>query len=208
MKIPKRWLKYKPIGQQIPETRFICFKTPLELSQPQLNSIKTDNQLTPDLLLKLVPNLGLIIDLAGNRRYDPKFFIEKGIEHSSIPVQGGILAPERKHDEFAKAVSTFLTQNNTKLIGVHCTHGLNRTGLLLCTYLVLNCKFSPCKALEHFETARGHKIERPNYKEAIYRVSITAPNIAKATSNLRLPLKDEVTRPDKLGNNLVSFYVI
>lgn len=160
--------------------------------------MKIDNQFTPDQLLKLVPNLGLIIDLAGTRRYDPNFFIEKGIEYSSIPVPGQLLASRQKHDEFANTVSTFLSQNNTKLIGVHCTHGLNRTGLLLCTYLVEKCKFSARDAREYFEKARGHKMERPTYVEYI-----TFAEIRRS----RLPLEVEITHPDKLGK-LVSFPVI
>lgn len=35
-----------------------------------------------------------------------------------------------------------------KLIGVHCTHGCNRTGLMICTYLVSNSNFSAEKAIE------------------------------------------------------------
>lgn len=198
MKIPKRWLNYTPIGQQIPSTRFICFKAPLELSQPQLDTIKLDNQLTPDLLLEHVPNLGLIIDLTeATKFYNPDFFIEKGIEHRKIRIRGKILVPRKKHEEFAKAVTKFLLQNSTKLIGVHCTHGCNRTGLLLCTFLVEHCKFSPGQAIEYFETARGHNIERSNYVQAINdlssNVSNMQPNIA--SSNWRIKLKDEGTSP-------------
>lgn len=201
-KIPRRWQKYTPIGKQIPGTRFICFKAPLQLSQPQQDTIEIDNQLTPDLLLELVPNLGLVIDLTDAKYYNPDLIIEKGIEHRKIPIHGKKVAKREKQNEFANAVTKFLSQNNTKLIGVHCTHGCNRTGLLVCTFLVLNCKFSPSQAIECFETARGHHIERSNYVEAIYNssstVSIAQSNIA--SSNWRITLKDEVTSPVFSGN--------
>lgn len=31
MKLPDRWLDYKPVGEVIPGTRFICFKVPLRV---------------------------------------------------------------------------------------------------------------------------------------------------------------------------------
>lgn len=185
MKIPERWLKYTPIGKQIPGTQFICFKVPLPLNLTQQNTIELENQLTPSRLLELEPNLGLIIDLTSTEYYDRDFFVEKGIEHRQIKIRGQRLATQRKHNDFANIVTEFLsTNNNTKLIGVHCTHGCNRTGLLLCTFLVQMCKFSPSQALEYFETARGHKIERTNYVDAINNltstVSNTKPNIASS----------------------------
>jgi hypothetical protein len=33
------------------------------------------------------------------------------------------------------------------LIGVHCTHGLNRTGYLICKYMVLRMKIDPQEAI-------------------------------------------------------------
>lgn len=34
-----------------------------------------------------------------------------------------------------------------KLIGVHCTHGLNRTGFLMCRYMIEEMKMSPLDAI-------------------------------------------------------------
>lgn len=73
-----------------------------------------------------------------------------------------------------------------KLIGVHCTHGLNRTGFLVCRYMIEEMKMTADEAIScnsHlnvffyflfiyeiaifffsvFEDARGHKIKRENY---------------------------------------------
>nr|XP_058917986.1 RNA/RNP complex-1-interacting phosphatase-like [Kogia breviceps] len=50
--------------------------------------------------------------------------------------------------------------DNDRLIGVHCTHGLNRTGYLICRYLIdvegmwpddaIEFDLLPCKGLERF----------------------------------------------------------
>ncbi|XP_047378888.1 RNA/RNP complex-1-interacting phosphatase isoform X3 [Sciurus carolinensis] len=69
--------------------------------------------------------------------------------------------------KFKSAVSGFLKENkdNDKLIGVHCTHGLNRTGYLICRYLIDVEGMRPDDAIELFNRCRGHCIERQNYIE-------------------------------------------
>lgn len=52
-----------------------------------------------------------------------------------------------------------------KIIGVHCTHGVNRTGFMICDYLVHDLKMHPLEAIQRFEAARNHKIERQNYRD-------------------------------------------
>ena len=37
--------------------------------------------------------------------------------------------------EFINCVDTFIRQHPTEIIGVHCTHGFNQTGFLICAYL-------------------------------------------------------------------------
>lgn len=69
------------------------------------------------------------------------------------------------------------------LIGVHCTHGINRTGYLIARYLIDQCDWSSHAALdgEHlpyprrlismfaaFEKARGYPIERGNYVQSLH----------------------------------------
>lgn len=170
MSIPKGWLDYTPFGKKIVGTRFICFKVPLTTN---LNAVEPENQLTPDQLIEKIPNLGLIIDLTDTYRYyNPTIFVERGIEHKKIKIAGHVLPPQQKHIEFGETVTDFLTRNadNDKLIGVHCTHGCNRTGLMLCMFLVDHCEQSSRKALKAFQLARGHELSRANYVQAIHRL--------------------------------------
>ncbi|CAD7675479.1 unnamed protein product [Nyctereutes procyonoides] len=55
-------------------------------------------------------------------------------------------------------VNEFLKENtdNDKLIGVHCTHGLNRTGYLICRYLI-------------DVQGAAHCLERQNYTEDLQK---------------------------------------
>ncbi|NXH42561.1 DUS11 phosphatase, partial [Dicaeum eximium] len=72
---------------------------------------------------------------------------------------------------FKYFVKKFLAANkdNDKLIGVHCTHGLNRTGYLVCRYLIDVEGMEPNAAIELFNKSRGHPIERTNYIQDLQR---------------------------------------
>ena len=63
------------------------------------------------------------------------------------------------------------------LIGVHCTHGVNRTGYLICRYLIEKLDWDPQKAIDskiiNFETVsilNGKGIHAvSDYKERSYK---------------------------------------
>jgi len=46
------------------------------------------------------------------------------------------------------------------LVAVHCTHGLNRTGYLICRYLIQMCGVEPREAVTRFNEARGFPMRR------------------------------------------------
>uniref|UniRef100_M3ZBQ6 Tyrosine specific protein phosphatases domain-containing protein n=1 Tax=Nomascus leucogenys TaxID=61853 RepID=M3ZBQ6_NOMLE len=92
-----------------------------------------------------------------------------------VPLQKSFekkLAPEELPDDetifkFKHAVNGFLKENkdNDKLIGVHRTHGLNRTGYLICRYLIDVEGVRPDDAFilsSVFNRCRGHCLERQN----------------------------------------------
>ena len=51
-------------------------------------------------------------------------------------------------DECYKAVQDGHTDISDALIGVHCTHGVNRTGYLICRYLIEKMDWDPQKAID------------------------------------------------------------
>ncbi|XP_023305934.2 RNA/RNP complex-1-interacting phosphatase [Lucilia cuprina] len=169
--IPDRWKDYKPVGEKIEGTRFIAFKVPLK--EHISKNVNSDIRLDGNILLKMVPNLGLIIDLTNtNRYYDPKFFEKEGVEHKKLMTPGHDTPPNHIVKRFNKIVKDFMENNsdNDKLIGVHCTHGVNRTGYLICNYMISQMTIEPNEAMDRFSNARGHKIERNNYIEALHKL--------------------------------------
>lgn len=66
---------------------------------------------------------------------------------------------------------TFLDKNSNSddVIGVHCTHGLNRAGYVVCRYLIECRGYTPERAIKAFNQARGHNMERENYLEDLQK---------------------------------------
>ncbi|XP_032366632.1 RNA/RNP complex-1-interacting phosphatase isoform X2 [Etheostoma spectabile] len=171
--VPDRWLDYISVGKRIPGTRFIAFKVPLKQSLNRklpcsevfgpwelLDALSTEQQ-----------RLGLIIDLTFTTRYytlqdvpDSLLFVKILTAGHEVPGDDTILS-------FKRAVRRFLRENadNDELIGVHCTHGLNRTGYLICRYLIDVDGMDPKEAVELFNASRGHAVERQNYLEDLQR---------------------------------------
>ena len=52
---------------------------------------------------------------------------------------------------FFAEVDKTLEKNPDALIGIHCIHGINRTGYLICRYLIEKRGFQPQEAIDTFE---------------------------------------------------------
>lgn len=211
-KIPDRWLDYSPIGSVVPGTRFIPFKTPLKEEICKRHFRTTDEWFTPAILRERIPKLQLVIDLTfTDRYYNATEFSDYGIQHVKIKCPGGgqMIPPSYIFKRFNNAITEFLRSNSVNedtLIGVHCTHGLNRTGYFICRYLVEHCKWTPEQSVKAFEIARGHKIEREVYLREINqrfsgqsetypnKQSRTYSNAVSGSTNFDLP---STTRPGR-----------
>lgn len=170
--IPDRWLKYKAVGKRIRGTRFIAFKVPLKQalnSQLSYSEVFGHWELL-DELKKQQQELGLIIDLTFTTRYYNLHDLPQSLTFTKIFTAGHEIPSDETILSFKRAVRRFLRDNddNDKLIGVHCTHGLNRTGYLICRYLIDVDGMEPKEAVRLFNVARGHNIERQNYLKDLH----------------------------------------
>ncbi|XP_006877762.1 PREDICTED: RNA/RNP complex-1-interacting phosphatase [Chrysochloris asiatica] len=171
--IPERWKDYCPVGQRMPGTRFIAFKVPLRKSFE--GNLAPEECFSPlDLFNKIQEQneeLGLIIDLTYTQRYYNQEDLPETIPYLKLFTVGHQVPDDDTIYKFKCAVNGFLRENadNDKLIGVHCTHGLNRTGYLICRYLIDVEGMRPDDAIELFNRCRGHCIERNNYIEDLLK---------------------------------------
>lgn len=161
--VPDRWEDYSNIGKVVEGTTFIPFKVPLnEVLLKQVGDGVESWGLK--LLLETVPQLGLVVDLTNTSRYYKAKQLEgMGVKYCKIFTKGHEVPDKGVVDKFYKALEGM----EGKMVGVHCTHGLNRTGYLICRYMVEKMGLDPGEAIQAFDVARGHKQERENYLEHI-----------------------------------------
>ncbi|XP_059485214.1 RNA/RNP complex-1-interacting phosphatase [Neocloeon triangulifer] len=164
MPIPKRWLQYTKFGKQIPGTRFVALKCPLR--KTICANLPEDLRFTPEIFLSELPSVAMLIDLTNTSRYYAPQELS-GVSHVKVMCPGQQVPPAGVVNTFFDAVDSFLRSPKEGLIGVHCTHGVNRTGFLICKYLVSRMGFSPEQAVRVFNESRGHQMERKEYFKAL-----------------------------------------
>ncbi|XP_309494.4 RNA/RNP complex-1-interacting phosphatase isoform X2 [Anopheles gambiae] len=167
--VPDRWYNYSCHGKVLID-RFIALKVPLS---QRIHSVQYDRRFTPEHVIEKLP-IGMLIDLTNTMRYyDPKQFTASGIEHVKLNVPGQVVPPVRIVDRFIEIVKSYLNdpESEGKLIGVHCTHGLNRTGYLICAYMILQLGYDPNEAIRLFNAKRGHRMERDKYLESLRQMA-------------------------------------
>jgi len=163
-KVPEGWDEVSPVGEQVAGTPFICFKTPLKPSFRRSWGIED--------LLGACPQLAMIIDLTHtDRYYSPAELQERGIDHFKLTVGGGGKLPaENVVANFFSKVDEFMqNRQEGQILGVHCTHGLNRTGYLVCCYLIDRLGLSSDKAIAEFDRSRGESQARQHFLAALRR---------------------------------------
>lgn len=179
--IPDRWIQYKACGNIIEGTRFICFKVPLRKNVQAGNRDIKEVWDIPALLHK-IPKLGAVIDLTNTAKYyNPGELQSAGVLHKKILMPGRILPPENKVAEFTNTVDEFLGKDGECLVGIHCTHGLNRTGYMVCRYMRDSLGIPAKDAIKKFEKARGYQIERGNYIADLLGTPPPEPDLGRDT---------------------------
>ena len=180
-RIPDRWKEYSNMGQRIPGTRFIAFKVPLKDSILQ-NLAADEGHFNTRTVMDHISSLGMVIDLTNtDRYYNPKDFTDNRIRHYKVKTAGQVIPNYSVFKRFCHLVENFIEANkdNDKLIGVHCTHGLNRTGYLICRYMIQQLGVAPDQAITDFNSARGYSMEREPYLEDLRKGSWPAVTIHK-----------------------------
>uniref|UniRef100_A0A8C6YFK4 RNA/RNP complex-1-interacting phosphatase n=1 Tax=Naja naja TaxID=35670 RepID=A0A8C6YFK4_NAJNA len=203
--IPDGWRNVSSVGQPIPGTRFIAFKVPLKLA---INQRLTPTQrFTPKDLIAAVKafntELGLIIDLTYTTRYYGIKDLPKSMEYKKLFTIGLEVPDDPTILQFKKWVRKFLWENadNEKLIGVHCTNGINRTGYLICRYLIDVEGWDPETAIQAFGDARGHHIDGHIYLTDLK----TQPMRSNLGMNMWDADGDIVPPPDDIDGHMDRF---
>ena len=156
--IPDRWLHCPRKAFSVIADLFLAFKTPLD---SKFDSQVGDEFLFhPDMVFTSAKNMkckiGLWVDLTNTSRFYDKALVEKqGCRYVKINCRGhGETPSEEAVKTFISICETFARNNPLLKIGVHCTHGFNRTGFLITSYLVSILDWSVEAAVSEFAKTR------------------------------------------------------
>uniref|UniRef100_UPI0037E8D94D mRNA-capping enzyme n=1 Tax=Semicossyphus pulcher TaxID=241346 RepID=UPI0037E8D94D len=169
---PPRWRNCPRRGQPV-EGKFLPMKT--MLGPRYDDQVAEENRFHPSMLSNYLKSLkvkmGLLVDLTNTTRFYDRNEIEKdGVKYVKLQCKGHGECPSKETTTmFIRLCEHFIEKNPTELIGVHCTHGFNRTGFLICAYLVEKMDWSVEAAVAAFSQARAPGIYKGDYLKELFR---------------------------------------
>eukprot|EP01060_Flectonema_neradi_P009479 TRINITY_DN16744_c0_g1_i1.p1 TRINITY_DN16744_c0_g1~~TRINITY_DN16744_c0_g1_i1.p1 ORF type:complete len:386 (+),score=37.35 TRINITY_DN16744_c0_g1_i1:116-1273(+) len=174
--LPKKWIDLDNCGKLIEGTPFVPMKVPLDSRYDVCfddNTKKSRFELieTLDNIKNTYGrNISAIIDFTNTDRfYDKSLVTRRGITHIKISIVGHSVLPSAGDvNAFITNVDNILDANPDDLIIVHCTHGYNRTGYMICSYMCDKMKMSPADSIEAFRTHRFPGIYKACYLDALH----------------------------------------
>jgi hypothetical protein len=107
-----------------------------------------------------------IIDLTDTNRYYKGSDVPKNVSYNKLNIQGQQIPPQIKIQKFIDLINKY--QDKKGYIAVHCTHGLNRTGFLVVSYMIQQLKMSMTDAISAFNIARPPGLHKIDYIRALY----------------------------------------
>jgi len=157
-------------------SRFVPIRVPLDDKYAHHFQRDAAQQWSPRLFLEeqAVRSLDvrLVIDLTNTFKYydGAAEFRGSGVEYVKLKIEGFHAPPhDRDVARFTEIVDAFLAREPAGTVAVHCTHGLNRTGYLVVTYMVQRLGCSVTEALAAFSDARPPGLIKHMYVEDLYR---------------------------------------
>eukprot|EP00040_Diaphanoeca_grandis_P005486 m.33025 g.33025 ORF g.33025 m.33025 type:complete len:719 (-) comp16747_c0_seq1:423-2579(-) len=169
-RVPDRWHFCPRKGNSIVWTDedkkegFLPFKAPLDERYDAV--VQPGERWDPPMLTAIASlrNIGLVIDLTKSYRYyDAANLSEQAsLEVVRLECEGHEGAPtEEQSNRFIETCEKYWKEHPGTVIGVHCTHGFNRTGFMICSYL---SKFQSIEqAIFNFSEARPPGIYKEEY---------------------------------------------
>lgn len=171
--LPPRWLKCPRKSASLVGSRFLAFKTPLD--ERYDDQIPPEHRFNPDMLFSSMKahkvKIGLVIDLTNTERFYDKAIIERNeCKYVKLACKGHGEAPSPENVQlFVHICKQFIQKNPLEIIGVHCTHGFNRSGFLISAFLIEEHDWSVDMAVNEFVKAREPGIYKGDYLREIYK---------------------------------------
>ncbi|CAH1117442.1 unnamed protein product [Phaedon cochleariae] len=185
-KVPDGWIGCPQNGNYLIAGKFMALKTPL-CDRFENNLVPGDTYPPNEIFVRAKRNkvrIGLWIDLTNTDRYYKKESIEyEGCKYVKLGCPGHGDCPSiEATNSFIHIVDKFVKEQPSDCIAVHCTHGFNRTGFLIVSFLVEKLNIDVDEAVKLFADARPPGIYRGNYISELFKrygVASEAPSAPK-----------------------------
>eukprot|EP01026_Neomeris_dumetosa_P060245 TRINITY_DN56779_c0_g4_i2.p1 TRINITY_DN56779_c0_g4~~TRINITY_DN56779_c0_g4_i2.p1 ORF type:complete len:335 (-),score=36.89 TRINITY_DN56779_c0_g4_i2:104-1108(-) len=179
------------MGASVGPTKFIPMKTPF--SQEIISSFDDkviENRLTVDSMVleqnKLGREIGMILDVSDHTcLYQQDMPVN--IEYQQVRLVAKQLPSHEVVRKVHAVANEFWSRYPNKYIAIHCAYGFNRTGFLVCAYLVEMLDMSVEEALNCFEIARPPGIRHEKFVDELikrYNGTVTSCEGAVTTSSM------------------------
>ncbi|KAK9452127.1 Alpha/Beta hydrolase protein [Limtongia smithiae] len=161
LKNEAKWRSVQGVSAAVDGSRFRAMKT---LRQD-------DSVQNPYALEENYPDITDVIDISRDiPPYDPKTFAR--ITYHKFPTVSKIPPTRAQVDDFILLVDSILypsgATTTSKIVAVHCHYGFNRTGFLICAYMIQRMHKPVRVAIEDFKLARPPGIKHPHFVDELY----------------------------------------
>ncbi|PAA72841.1 hypothetical protein BOX15_Mlig010591g1 [Macrostomum lignano] len=172
MEPPSRWLKCPRKGTLVNDLFLPC-KTPLDarFDKEVPLQYRFDLFMLFSSMAQYQCKIGMLIDLTNTDRFYDKALVEDQFrcKYVKLHCKGHGQTPTADQvGLFINCVNNFRRQYPLEKIAVHCTHGYNRTGFMIISYLVTEFDWSCELAVQAFAEARPPGIYKQDYLEEIW----------------------------------------
>ncbi|KAJ8865971.1 hypothetical protein PR048_033495 [Dryococelus australis] len=163
---PHHWMHCPRKAGELVANKFLAFKTPL--SSAFDDQVPADCRFYPSMVFSSMRSykrtIGLWIDLTNTTRFYNKQDIEsQDCGYLKLQCRGHGETPSNDQTRtFVQICDNFISQHPLEIIAVHCTHGFNRTGFLIASYLVEKMDCSLEAAISQFAQARYVTMDFPH----------------------------------------------
>ena len=150
----------------------LIFQTPLGARFNRV--VPEEDRFTPagvcDLLVAQGKPVGLVLDLTNTGRYYDPAELPRGVSHQKIfcPPRGQVPSAESMN-HFTFELLRFVSAHPDKHVLVHCTHGFNRTGFMLATWMIRKGGLGVAAAVRAVAAHRPPGIYKADYVAELFR---------------------------------------
>lgn len=170
-----KWLQLKPISFNITRkggkdiSPLLGMKTLREGDANHSPAVLESQFYDDNVISTIKGKLIAIVDISADiPPYSPKSF--KHVKYYKCATVSKVVPDQVAIRRFIQLIDDILSSNveENPLIAVHCHYGFNRTGFLICCYLIERLNWSVQEAVEGFRVAKPPGIKHPHFIDALY----------------------------------------